>query len=273
MDLADLAHRLVGGTARDAAVSWLAKLSTSIPNGEAVRRHIKGEANLPATSEGIESLRRFAKALPLRPPGEDPVAWYEQLLTDLVTSPDFVLHGPAADASLPDELCRLIPARKVFHHLGRDDTLNITPAALGGNPTVRLENWLRSVCSPAYLDLLDPSKLVSGSVPSVFSTFEADRNAAFPAGTPTRICRQVLGLIAEPTPSAHALLKYRKAVVGPARVPTAFDASTHANFVSPAVGAPCGKTQNLATPGDGVREVVLAPFAVARLQEPEFVPR
>ena len=272
MDLADLADRLVGGAARGAAVSWLVELPTSMPYGEAVRHHIEEEANLPTTPEGLESIRRFAEALPLRPPG-DPVAWYEQLLRNRATAPNFVLHGPAADPSLPDELCRLIPARTVFHQLGRDDTLNLAPAALGGDPTSRLENWLQSVCSPAYLDFLDRSKLVSGVVPSVFSTFEGDRNATFPSRTSARICRQVLGMDPERTPSAHALVKYRKAVVGPARLPTAFDASTHVHFLPPAVGAPCGTTKNLRTPGEGVREVVVAPFAVALFAEPEFVPR
>ena len=274
MDLADLADRLVGGTARGAAESWLADLPTSIPHGEVAKRHIEGEANLPATSEGLESLRRFAEALRLRPPGDDPVDWYVQLLSDQVTAPDFVLHGPAADVSLPDELCRLMPAWMVFRHLGRHDKPNIPPAALGGDPT-RLENWLRSACSPAYLDMLDRSKpvLVPGSVRSVFSTFEADRNAVFPPGTPAAICRQVVGLVAEPTPSAHALLKYRKSVVGSARVPTAFDASTHPHFLPPALGAPYGTTKNLRSPGGGVREVVAAPFFVHQLNEPEFVPR
>jgi hypothetical protein len=272
MDLADLAGRLVGGAARDAAVSWFADLSTSLPYGDSVIHHVEGEVNLQTTSEGRESIRLFAEALRLRPPGEDPVVWYERLLSDPATAPDLVLHGPAADPSLPDELCRLIPAWNVLHDLGGVDAPNIPPVALGGDPT-RLENWLQRVCSPAYLDLLDRSKLVSGKVPSVFSAFEADRDATFPPGTSAQVCRQILGLIAEPTPSAHALVKYRKRVVGPARLPTAFDASTHPHFVPPTVGAPCGRTQNLATPGAGVREVVVARFPVRQLDEPEFVPR
>ena len=236
-----------------------------------MRRNIEGEQNLPEGPDGLSAVRRFAQALYLRPPGDESVTWYKRLLSEATTGPDLVLHGPVADSGLPDELCRLMPARRVFHHLGRPDTLNLIPAAMGGDPAAVLENWLRNVCSPAYLDFLDRSKLVSGRVPTVFSTFEADRNVAFPRGTRAEIACQVVGVDKEPTLSAHALLKYRRSVVGPARVPTAFDASTHLHFVPPPVGAPCGTTRTLLTSGSGVREIVVAPFRVEQLDEPEFV--
>jgi hypothetical protein len=271
VNLIAIAEHLVSGAARDAATSWLADLSVAA-DGPIVRHHVEGEANLPSTSEGVEAVRRFAEMLLLRASGHDAVDWYQSLLRHPAS--DLVVHGPEADSALPQRLCRLMDAWSVRNHLGRDDALPIRSPAAGGGTTV-LEDWLRSACSAEYLDFLDPAKFVSGPIPSVFSTFEVDRDATFPTGTTSIRCRQVLGLGPQPTPTAHALLKVQRARVGQARVPTAFDASTHPHFVPPAAGAGCGTTKNLAASdgSGGVREIVVPPFEASRLEQPEFIPR
>lgn len=270
MDLEALADNLVGGPARLAASEWLAELPTA-PNGDTVKHHVHGENNLPSTADGLAALRRFVQALASRGSG-GPVEWYETALRDVVL--DLVPHGPEADPGLPDALCRLQNAWTVWLHLGRPDRPPIPPASVDHPRYQRIvERWLRDVvCSPAYLDALDPVQPVSAAL-SVFSTFEEDREASFPAGTPADHCLQIVGKDPMSLPTAHALFKYRCADVGPAQLPTAFDAALHRHFVPSLAGAPCGTTKNLMTSDGrgGVREVVVRTFAVSMLQQPEFV--
>lgn len=269
MGLPDLAEQLVGRQGHDAASTWLADLAdrSAAPQGATVRHHVAGEVHLPVTVEGREAVQRFASALLTRA-STDPVDWYLGRLQD--PSLDLAVHGPEADPRPPDTLCRLAAAETVWNRLASDEdkpTLLFDPATI--------ERWLRDiVCSAAYLDALDPTKRVSGrEAPSVFSTFEDDRNTRFPAGTPANRCRQAVGLEPMSTPTAHVLLRYRGSATGPARLPTAFDAGTHPHFLSPAPGAQCGMTKDLAiSTGDaGVREVVVRPFPVGVMQQPEFI--
>lgn len=271
MDLEALADELIGSTARAATSAWLAQLTTAA-NGNTVKHHVVGENHLDSTAEGREAIRRFAQALVSRPTG-NPVTWYEHVLQDV--SLDLVPHGPEVDPGLPDALCRLHNPWAVWVHLGRADKPPI-PARSVGLPSHQgiVERWLQDVvCSPGYLDALDPDQAVS-STRSVFSTFEEDRETHFPAGTPADRCLQIVGKDPMSTPTAHALLKYRRTSVGPARLPTAFDAGTHPHFLPSAAGSSCGTTKNLTTPtgSGGVRELVVRPFLVAMLQEPEFIP-
>jgi len=265
VDLPALVNQLAGRAAGHAVQRWLADLSALDPGrqdeGRSVTRNIDGEENLPVTSDGHDALLRFAERLMLRTPSDDALTWYEQLLQDPASH--LVLCGPEADATLPDRLCRLVDAWTVLNFLARDDR--------PGDPA-DIEDWLRSVCSADYLEFLDEAKIVSAKVPSLFSTFEEDRDATFPVGTAAGDCLQVLGKQPPSTPIAHALLKFQRGGLEPPRLPTAFDASTHPNFLSPPAGAACGMTRNLLTTGaSGVREVVVRPFPVARLNDLEYI--
>jgi hypothetical protein len=93
-------------------------------------------------------------------------------------------------------------------------------------------------------------------------------------GTKAARVREVLGLQSIDPAEPHVLLHYSRARVGPALVPTAFDAATHEFFVPATAGADCGFTRDLG-PGDGVgvREVVVRPFPTASINtRPESVP-
>jgi hypothetical protein len=173
-------------------------------------------------------------------------------------------------------MCKLADAWALWQHYAPLDNKPAIPPGSVRSPRYRgvIERWLRDfVCTATYQEALDATKLVSGDPPVVFSTFEEDRNSRFPARTPANTCRKVVGLDEEPTPEAHALLRYDKAEVGPARVPTAFDAGTHVHFLPPPAGANHGTTKNLTTAdgSNGVREVVVKPFPVSMLRQPEFI--
>jgi hypothetical protein len=107
----------------------------------------------------------------------------------------------------------------------------------------------------------------------VFSTFEEDRLLRFPAGSSAAHCWQIVGVDPPDPPQACVLLKYVRTEVGPARVPSVFDAGDHPHFLPVPGGAGYGVTKNLRTPdgSDGVKEVVVPPFGVAKLREPEFI--
>lgn len=274
MDLEALAETLEGPGARPAVAEWVAAVGHAEPEGPTVMCYLRRESNLQLHEEGLEAVRRFVRAVAARGPGH-PVEWYRAVLND--AGLDLVPHGPEADPALPDELCKVADGWSVWLYLGGSGKPDIPPG-ITRSPRYRgvLEQWLRDfVCCPMYRDALDPAGLVSGNPPVVFSTFEEDRNSKFAAGIRADRCRQVVGLDPRPTPVAHVLLMYSRREVGPARVPTAFDAGTHLHFVPPPAGAPCGTTKNLTTEDgtDGVREVVVAPFPVTALGEPTFIER
>ena len=270
MDLETLAESLVGGSARAATSAWLTTLPT-VPDGSAVKRYLQDEAHLTSTADGVEAVRRFVQALAAGPSPADPVAWYRHVLQD--RSLDLVAHGPEVAPTLPDALCRLDDAWTVWEFFAAEDDRPVIPArSVSHQPTI--EEWLRDVvCSPAYRMVLDPGRSVSSPTGSVFSAFEEDRDAVFPRGTPANDCLRTLGKDPLEPPIDHALLKYRRLDVGPAHVPTAFDAGCHPHFIPAAAGARCGLSKNLATVdgAGGVREVVVRPFPVSRLDEPEFI--
>lgn len=244
---------------------------TRTPGGAIVASHLQGESNLQREADGREAIVRLVRAVP-QSLGDDPVQWYSGVLRD--PRRDLVHHGPEADASLPDDLCKIVDAWDVHRYYG-GLTRPVIPAASSRmarhRPTV--ERWLRdSVCTPNYREALNQEAVVSGNPPVVFSTFDEDRHATFPAGTPANDCRKTLGLDPRPTPVAHALFRYARSTTGLAKVPTAFDAGTHAHFLPPSAGAPHGTTKDLRTPGaKGVREVVVRPFSVRLLRQPEFI--
>ncbi len=274
MQLEDMAGSLRGPASREAVTRWLGELAAE-PEGSTAADHIQGESNLPLHPEGVNTVGRFVRAVEARPPGSA-VSWYRGALnrTDL----DLPLHGPPADTTLPDALCKVVDAWSVWKHYGSPRLRPNIPYGGVGSPSYRprVEAWLRDwVCAVTYLDVLDPASPVSGRPPSVFSTFVEDRDAKFPRSTRSNECRKVVGLDPLPHPTAHALFTYSSIETGPARVPTAFDAGTHVHFRPPPAGAGCGETKNLATPdgGGGVREVCVRPFPVARLRQPEFIER
>ncbi len=272
MQLEDMAGGLRGPAAQEAVARWLGELAAE-PDGPIVTGHIQAENNLPLHPEGTDAVGRFVRAVEARPPG-GAVSWYRETLNraDL----DLPVHGPPADAALPDVLCKVVEAWSVWKHYGSIRLKPNIPYGGVGSPRYRakVEAWLRDwVCAATYLDALDPAALVSGRPPSVFSTFVEDRDAKFPPGTRSNECRKVVGLDLLPHPTGHALFRYSGTETGPARVPTAFDAGTHPHFRPPPAGAGCGETKNLGTRdgSGGVREVCVRPFPVARLRQPEFI--
>jgi hypothetical protein len=270
MDLESLVESLEGPMARQAVSRWFAELESE-PTGQTVAGHIRGEENLALHDEGREAIRRLSRAIGARG-SDDPVQRYKDALKDRTL--DLGVHGPEADGALPDQLCKLASAWSVWRHLGGADKPRI-PYASFRSPAYQgtIERWLMtSVCSPGHREALSPGHEVSGELPTVFSTLEEERDAKFPHGTPANRCREILGLEPLDPPEAHALLRYSNRDVGPARVPTAFDAGIHPHFVPPPAGARWGTTKNLASPGsEGVREVVVKPFPVALLRQPVFI--
>lgn len=243
---------------------------TNTLGGAIVASHLQGEANLPREAEGRDAIARLAGAVP-RPLRDDPVQWYCGVLRD--PGRDLVHHGPEADPALPDDLCKIVDALVVY--LYYCSTRPVIPGASLRMASHRpaIERWLRDwVCAPSYREALNQEAMVSGDPPVVFSTFEEDRRAKFPPGTRANECRKALGLDPRPTPVAQALFKYAKSTAGPAKVPTAFDAGTSVHFVPPPAGAPHGTTRDLRAPGAaGVREVVVRPFPLRILRQPEFI--
>lgn len=272
MDLEGLAEDLEGTAARQAVSQWLAELDAE-PDGRTVVSHIGGEANLPLYGEGRDAIRRFVHAAAARRSG-NPLGWYRAALKD--STLDLAIHGPAPDATLPDEICKIMNAWAVWNRLGGVFKPPIPPAAFR-SPACQgaIEDWIRAkVCSARYQDELEPTQKVSGGeAPSVFSTFEEDRESKFPHGTPANRCREIVGLDPLDPPEAHVLLRYSEPAVGPARVPTALDAGTHLHFLPPPAGAGWGTTKDLGTPtrSGGVREVVVRPFPVSALRQPVFI--
>lgn len=272
MDLKGLAEDLEGTAARQAVSQWLAELDAE-SDGRTVVSDIGGEANLPLYGEGRDAIRRFVHAAATRVPGV-PVEWYRATLRDPTV--DLMAHGLSADPSLPNELCRIVDGWALHEHLvGKENAPSIPPGSTR-SPLYQgvLERWLRDfVCSPVYLEALDERKVVSSDPPVVFSTFEEDREVKFPAGTPPNRCREIVGLDPLDPPEAHVLLRYSTIAVGPAKVPTAFDAGTHLHFLSPPAGAGWGTTTDLGTSSrsGGVREVVVRPFPVSALRQPVFI--
>jgi hypothetical protein len=265
MDLEAIAENHFGVDAKARVAAWMAELDADL-EGWTGASHIRGENNLQSHDEGRQAAIRLVNELRSRPPG-DPVNWYFAT----ITGSNLACKGPKAADDLLDDLCKVTSGWMVWNRLRRRTAPDDTPAL---RDSARLMNWLVNVvCGPAYLDALDPSAIVSGKVPAVFSTFLRDRDAQLPAGTSATECYKVVGLDPRDPPEPCVLLKYRTSQVGPVIVPTAFDAGTHTHFLPSAAGARYGTTKNLATAdgSGGVREVVVPPFPVSRMMEPEFI--
>lgn len=266
MNLEVLAETHTGAAGRAAVAEWVAGLRND-SDGLVIFRHLNAEENLPTHPEGLAAVRRLVAAIVLPPAGKG-VGWYLTTIRDM----DLACKGPHASGTLPTDLCKVARGLMVWNRLRKVSAPDDTPVLPPGS--TRLTEWLRDiVCSPAYLEALDPSRLVSAPIPAVFSAFEQDRQATFPAGSPAARCWQSVGVDPPDPPQPCVLLKYVKEAVGPARVPSAFDAGTHPHFLPAAGGAGYGVTKNLGAPGGGggVREVVVPPFQVAQLREPEFI--
>jgi len=259
MDLLALAESFVGAEGRTAALRWTAELETS-PEGTAFVSHMTNEQNLQTLAEGKQAIERLVSALLGRSAGE-PIKWY----LETAEHQDLAFKGRPAARSLPDQLCKLHRGYAVWSRLASPTD---RPAVAS---SARFVEWLEhAVCGQHYLAALDPTAILRGRVPAVFSTFEQDRATAFPPGTPWSRCWQVVGLDPPNPPEPCVLLRYSLAEVGPARVPTAFDAADNLHFVPVLAGAGWGMTKDLAG-GGGVREVVVCSFSVARLRRPEFI--